>query len=54
MPVAGGGFEPRYNAQAAVAEGSTLMAMVDVTQAPASTLETANACLALIPAEKEL
>ena len=34
MPVAGGGFEQCYNAQAAVAVGSLLVIAADVTQAP--------------------
>ena len=34
MPVAGGGFEPCYNAQAAVAAGSMLVVAVDVVAAP--------------------
>ena len=34
MPVAGGGFEQRYNAQAAVAAGSLLVVATDVVQAP--------------------
>ena len=34
MPVAGGGFEQCYNAQAAVAEGSLLVVAIDVVQAP--------------------
>ena len=34
MPVAGGGFEQCYNAQAAVAAGSLLVIAVDVVQAP--------------------
>ena len=34
MPVAGGGFEQCYNAQAAVASGSLLVVVADVTQAP--------------------
>ena len=34
MPVAGGGFEQCYNAQAAVAEGSLLVVASDVVQAP--------------------
>jgi transposase/IS5 family transposase len=34
MPVAGGGFEQCYNAQAAVAAGSMLVVAVHVTQAP--------------------
>ena len=34
MPVAGGGFEQCYNAQAAVAADSLLVVAVDVTQAP--------------------
>jgi hypothetical protein len=34
MPVAGGGFEQCYNAQAAVAAGSMLVVAVDVSQAP--------------------
>jgi transposase len=34
MPVAGGGFEQCYNAQAAVASGSLLVIAADVTQAP--------------------
>ena len=34
MPVAGGGFEQCYNAQAAVAAGSLLVVATDVTQAP--------------------
>lgn len=34
MPVAGGGFDQCYNAQAAVAAGSLLVVAVDVAQAP--------------------
>jgi transposase len=34
MPVAGGGFEQCYNAQAVVAEGSLLVVAADVVQAP--------------------
>ena len=34
MPVAGGGFEQCYNAQAAVASGRLLVVVADVTQAP--------------------
>src|SRR6202041_2557050 len=34
MPVAGGGFEQSYNAQAAVAAGSLLVVATDVVQAP--------------------
>ena len=34
MPVAGGGFEPCYNAQAAVAADSLLVVATDVVQAP--------------------
>ena len=34
MPVAGGGFEQCYNAQAAVAEGSLLVVAIDVVAAP--------------------
>ena len=34
MPVAGGGFEQCYNAQAAVAAGSMLVVTADVVQAP--------------------
>ena len=34
MPVAGGGFEQCYNAQAAVAAGSLLVVAIDVVQAP--------------------
>ena len=34
MPVAGGGFEQSYNAQAAVAAGSMLVVAIDVVQAP--------------------
>ena len=34
MPVAGGGFEQCYNAQAAVAVGSLLVVATDVVQAP--------------------
>jgi hypothetical protein len=34
MPVAGGGFEQCYNAQAAVAADSLLVVAVDVVQAP--------------------
>ena len=34
MPVAGGGFEQCYNAQAVVAAGSLLVVAADVTQAP--------------------
>ena len=33
MPVAGGGFEQCYNAQAVVAEGSLLVVATDVVQA---------------------
>ena len=33
MPVAGGGFEQAYNAQAAVAAGSMLVVATDVVQA---------------------
>lgn len=34
MPVAGGGFDQCYNAQAVVAAGSLLVVVADVTQAP--------------------
>ena len=34
MPVAGGGFDQCYNAQAAVAAGSMLVVTTDVVQAP--------------------
>jgi len=34
MPVAGGGFEQCYNAQAAVAAGSLLVVATDIVQAP--------------------
>ena len=34
MPVAGGGFEQCYNAQAVVAEGSLLVVAAEVVQAP--------------------
>ncbi len=34
MPVAGGGFDQCYNAQAAVAAGSLLVVTADVVQAP--------------------
>ena len=34
MPVAGGGFELCYNAQAVVAAGSLLVVAADVVQAP--------------------
>jgi len=34
MPVAGGGFEQCYNAQAVVAAGSLLVVATDVVQAP--------------------
>jgi transposase len=34
MPVAGGGFEQCYNAQAAVAQGSLLVVAIDVVQTP--------------------
>ena len=34
MPVAGGGFDQCYNAQAAVAAGSLLVVATDVVQAP--------------------
>src|SRR6202034_748148 len=34
MPLAGGGFEQCYNAQAAVAAGSLLVVATDVVQAP--------------------
>ena len=34
MPVAGGGFEQCYNAQAVVAAGSLLVVAADVVQAP--------------------
>ena len=41
MPVAGGGFEQCYNAQAAVAAGSLLVVAVDVVQAMDSVIQTA-------------
>jgi hypothetical protein len=34
MPMAGGGFEPCYNAQAVVMAGSLLVIATDVVQAP--------------------
>ena len=34
MPVAGGGFEQAYNAQAVVAAGNLLVVATDVVQAP--------------------
>jgi len=34
MPISGGGFEQRYNAQGVVAEGSLLVIAASVVQAP--------------------
>jgi hypothetical protein len=44
MPVAGGGFEQCYNAQAVVAEGSLLVVAVDVVQAVNETSSNSNRC----------
>jgi hypothetical protein len=44
MPVAGGGFEQCYNAQAVVAEGSLLVVAVDVVQAVHETSSNSNRC----------
>ena len=51
MPVAGGGFEQCYNAQAAVAAGSLLVVATDVVQAPndKQQLEPMLAKLAVCP-----
>ena len=43
MPVAGGGFEQAYNAQATVAAGSLLVVTNDVVQAANDKLEVAPA-----------
>jgi hypothetical protein len=53
MPVAGGGFEQCYNAQAAVAAGSLLVVAADVVQAPndKQQLEPMLGKLAELPAE---
>ena len=53
MPVAGGGFEQCYNAQAIVAAGSMLVVAVDVVQAPndKQQLEPMVSKLAALPAE---
>ena len=51
MPVAGGGFEQCYNAQATVAAGSLLVITADVVQAPNDKreIEPALAALARLP-----
>ena len=53
MPVAGGGFEQCYNAQAAVAAGSLLVIAADVVQAPndKQQLEPMLGKLAVLPDE---
>ena len=53
MPVAGGGFEQCYNAQAAVAEGSLLVVASDVVQAPndKQQIEAMLGQIAALPAE---
>jgi len=53
MPVAGGGFEQCYNAQAAVAAGSLLVVAADVVQAPndKQQLEPMLGKIAELPAE---
>ena len=53
MPVAGGGFDQCYNAQAAVAAGSLLVVAADVVQAPndKQQLEPMLHELAALPAE---
>jgi transposase len=53
MPVAGGGFEQCYNAQAAVAAGSMLVVATDVVQAPndKQQLEPMVSKLATLPEE---
>src|ERR1700690_4545786 len=53
MPVAGGGFEQCYNAQAAVAVGSLLVIAADVVQAPndKQQLEPMLGKLAVLPDE---
>jgi transposase len=53
MPVAGGGFEQCYNAQAAVAEDSLLVVATDVVQAPndKQQLEPVLGKIAGLPAE---
>ena len=53
MPVAGGGFEQCYNAQAAVAVGSLLVIVADVVQAPndKQQLEPMLGKLAVLPDE---
>ena len=53
MPVAGGGFEQCYNAQAAVAADSRLVVATDVVQAPndKQQLEPILGKLAELPAE---
>ena len=52
MPVAGGGFDQCYNAQAAVAPGSMLVVTADVVQAPndKQQIEPTLAKLAALPA----
>jgi transposase len=53
MPVAGGGFEQCYNAQAVVAAGSLLVVAADVSQAPndKQQLEPMLGKIAALPAE---
>ena len=52
MPVAGGGFEQCYNAQAVVAAGSLLVVAVDVVRRP-TTSSSLNRCWASSPALPE-
>ena len=49
MPVAGGGFEQCYNAQAAVAADSLLVVAADVVQAPNSANSSLSRCWASWP-----
>ena len=53
MPVAGGGFEQCYNAQAVVAAGSLLVVAADVVQAPNDKQQLAPMLdkIAALPAE---
>lgn len=54
MPVAGGGFEQCYNAQAAVATGSLLVVATDVVQAPNDKQEIAATLAKLKALPEEL